>query len=122
MLSGDTNLGIQLGMLNFYEEGQAFNLDSFISDKILKKNIIGGKAHLGDVCAVIRNVCILRLHFSIAFAIGIRYSGVILGLNYANFQLSNTPRNASLTIKYIIPISQCCLNHFLEKSTILFYK
>lgn len=37
MLSGDTNLGIQLGMLNFYEEGQAFNLDSFISDKIKKK-------------------------------------------------------------------------------------
>ena len=80
MLSGDTNLGIQLGMLNFYEEGQAFNLDSFISDKI-KKNIIGGKAHLGDVCAVIRNVYILRLHFYIAFAIGKRYSGAILGLN-----------------------------------------
>lgn len=81
MLSGDTNLGIQLGMLNFYEEGQAFNLDSFISDKIKKKTIIGGKAHLGDVWAVIRNVYILRQHFSIAFAIGKRYSGVILGLN-----------------------------------------
>lgn len=76
MLSGDTNLGIQLAMLNFYEEGQAFNLDSFISDKIKRKNIIGRKAHLGDVCTVIRNVYILRLHFSIAFAIGKRYSGL----------------------------------------------
>ena len=46
MLPGDTNLGIQLCMLNFYEEGQAFNLDSFILDK---KNIIREEAHLGDV-------------------------------------------------------------------------
>lgn len=44
MLSGDTNLGIQLGMLNFYEEGQAFNLDSFISDKIKKKKHNWGKS------------------------------------------------------------------------------
>lgn len=68
MLPGDTNLGIQLGMLNFDEGGQAFNLDSFILDKI--KNIIREKAHLTDVCAVIRNVCILRPLFSIVFSIG----------------------------------------------------
>ena len=50
MLSGDTKLGIQLGMLNFYEEGQASNLDSFISDKIKKKHNWGKSTSRRCMC------------------------------------------------------------------------
>lgn len=66
------NFGIQLGMLNFYEKGQAFNLERFFFFLFLDKvrNIIREKIHLGDVCAVMRNVYFLRLNFSIAFCIG----------------------------------------------------